>query len=268
MSSCQKLVKMDLCQHPSFLLWSKEWGKRGSGTAQLVLFSMAFESLGELLSQKHEFVVPCTSFLSRLVHKWSVINWLLGRSYYPVGSRARKLTAEELNLSPPSYERKFPSSILKIDLYQNCCLEKSLHSLAGMINCPRFESLGRYFKINAVSRSESAQNSNLIFFIHTGSHTSISLTICRCMIRRVGLYLWNQSALWIRRCEVLKDSFMTAHIENFRICLPEGSPKSPPAAVVGARMCETSWKTIFWLLEWWLWNFLLKTKALWSMLRN
>lgn len=38
---------------------------------------------------------------------------------------------------------------------------------------------------------------------------------------------------------------MIAQIENLWIFLPEGSPKSPPAAVVGARMCETSWKTIF-----------------------
>lgn len=42
---------------------------------------------------------------------------------------------------------------------------------------------------------------------------------------------------------------MTAHIESVRIALPEGSQKSPPAAVVGARMCETSWKTTFWFLE-------------------
>jgi len=61
---------------------------------------------------------------------------------------------------------------------------------------------------------------------------------------------------------------MTAHREHFRICLPEGSPKSPPAAVVGARMCETSWKTIFWFLELWLWNPYMKTKTLWIILRN
>lgn len=45
---------------------------------------------GGTLSQKYEFIVLCTSFLSRQVHKW-----LLDRSYSPVGSRARKLWRAE-----------------------------------------------------------------------------------------------------------------------------------------------------------------------------
>lgn len=100
-SSCQKLVKMDLCQHPSFLLWSKEWGKRESGTAELDLLSMAIKFLGKPYLRS----INLLCFLFRLVHKWSVINWLLDRSYSPLWE-AEPGNCEELNLSPLSYGKK------------------------------------------------------------------------------------------------------------------------------------------------------------------
>lgn len=65
---------MDLCQHLSFLLWGKEGGERESGAAECDLFSMAMEFPGGTLSQRHRFIVLCTSFQSRLVQEWSVIN--------------------------------------------------------------------------------------------------------------------------------------------------------------------------------------------------